>query len=79
MAKKTFRFPVTVGVLDPTLSIPEVRDNDGRLVRPASLELKHIPPGQPVEMEEAEGVALIKRHGMWEAPKTEPGPHTRSL
>jgi hypothetical protein len=79
MAKKTFRFPVTIGMLDPANSIPEVRDADGRLVRPASLELKHIAPGEPVELEEAEGVKLIKRHGMWEAAKTETGPHSRNL
>lgn len=63
MAIKTFRFPVTIGVSDPKAGTPEVRDTDGRLITPAFNGIRHIPPGEPVEMDEAEGARLLAKTG----------------
>lgn len=63
MAMKSFRFPVTIGVSDPKAGTPEIRDTDGRLITPAFNGIRHIPPGEPVEMDEAEGNRLLAKTG----------------
>jgi len=63
MATKTFRFPVTIGVADKSEGTPEIRDTDGRLVSPATLGLRYVAPGEPVEMDEVEGTKLLAKTG----------------
>ena len=62
MAKR-YTFPITVAVVDPETSVTQLLDKDGRLVRPASVGIRHVPPGEPVEMDEAEAKKLYARHG----------------
>lgn len=63
MATKSFRFPVTIGVADKSEGTQEVRDTDGTLLFPATMGLRYILPGEPVEMDEVEGAKLLARHG----------------
>ncbi len=70
MATKSYRFPITVGVADAALGSPEVRDSDGRLVRPASLGIRHIPSGNVVEMDEVEAASIFALHGPYKRVTT---------
>ena len=62
MATRTVRLGVTVGVPDPSTSVAEVKDAEGRVIRPASIGTRYILAGEEVELESEEADRLQARH-----------------
>lgn len=65
MADKTkkIRLPITIGVVDEVLSTPERRHESGFVTQEARTVLKHVPPGQPVELSADEADRLLAKFG----------------
>lgn len=70
MAKKKFQFPVRVGVHDPSKDRVEKLDTYGRIIQHGRIGTKYVDPGEWVEVEEAEGKAIIAQFGPWIDPAT---------
>lgn len=68
MAKKTYRFHARVGVEDSTQGMPAVKDPTGVLLQGATVGVRYIDAGQPVELEEAEGNKLLTLVGPYRGP-----------
>ena len=75
MAKKTYRFHGQIVVADPTTDQPAVTDPSGTIMlMPAVKGTKLVAPGQPVELEEAEGARILAIVGPYREPPDTKGP-----
>lgn len=67
MATRKLRLGITVGIPDPDKSIAEILDGEGRTIRPPTIAVRHVPPGELVELDEDEADALEARFP-WREP-----------
>ena len=61
MATRKVRLGVTVGIPDPDKTVPEVKDAEGRTIRPAAIGVRYLAPGELVEIEAEEADRLEAR------------------
>jgi hypothetical protein len=73
MAKKTYTLNVQVAVPDKTFDKTVVKDAAGNILCPASKGKRYFLPGEPVELDEVEGDALLEKYGPYVAPRRNNG------